>query len=173
MGFALLMPLAVAVAQADDSLFSTNLHAKFQVRSCTNCHDFFDKERNGLSFGSHLDRLDVNGCANCHTQSVNGFAHVEEWFAMPGLYLSRMDAKTTCEATKHALHARFKSNALLAAQMEHHLFADPRVLRGIEGATPNSGKLPFDQKEEDLVKGGMQEWKQQVRAWITGGMKCE
>ncbi len=57
--------------------------------------------------------------------------------------------------------------------MENHLFNDPRVLWAIEGAIPNSGKLPFNKQEADMVKGGMKEWKFQVMAWINGGMKCE
>jgi Domain of unknown function (DUF4431) len=54
-----------------------------------------------------------------------------------------------------------------------HLFEDARVLWGIEGATPNSGMLPGGKKENDLVKDGFAKWKDQVRAWIQGGMKCE
>ena len=104
---------------------------------------------------------------------VTGFDEVVDWFAMPGLYLSGMDAKETCETIKKALHAEFKSDKLLTSQMKHHLFEDPRVLWGIEGATPNSGKLPFKKQEADLVKGGMAEWENQVMAWINGGMKCE
>lgn len=169
----LMLPLAIGTAHANDALFSTHLHAKFQVKACTICHDFFEKDRNGLAFGSHADRRDVNACAYCHSPEVSGFAHARDWFAMPGLYLSGMDARATCEKTKDALHAKFKSDALIAAQFETHLFHDPRVLWGIEGATPNSGKLPFGKKEEDLVKGGFAEWKTQVMAWIKGGLKCE
>jgi hypothetical protein len=84
-----------------------------------------------------------------------------------------MDAKQTCETTMNALHAKFKSKTLLKKQMEKHLFEDPRVLWGIEGATPKSGSLPSGKKEADLVKGGMNLWKEQVKAWIDGGMKCQ
>jgi hypothetical protein len=62
---------------------------------------------------------------------------------------------------------------MVARQMELHLFEDPRVLWGIEGATPNSGMLPGGEKEKDLVKEGFTKWKDQVRAWIQGGMKCQ
>jgi predicted CXXCH cytochrome family protein len=159
-------------AYADDSNFSAHLHAKFQVKACTTCHDFFDKERGGLLFKSHEGRT-PDMCVYCHTKEVTGFKHPDEWFAQPGLYLSRMDAQQTCEAIKTALHAKFKSNELIARQIEHHLFEDPRVLWGIEGATPNSGMLPSDKKEKDLVKEGFTKWKDQVRAWIQGGMKCQ
>ena len=161
------------VANADDTMFSTHLYAKFKVKACTTCHDFFEEDKDGLYFTSHAKRRDVNRCKTCHNQKVTGFEHVGDWFAMPGLYLSGMDAKETCEQIKKAFHAEFKSVDLLASQMEHHLFKDPRVLWGIEGATPNSGKLPFKKQETDLVKGGMEEWKTQVTAWIDGGMKCE
>lgn len=57
--------------------------------------------------------------------------------------------------------------------MEHHLLEDPRVLWGIEGATSESGNLPFNKKETDLVEGGLDEWEKEVKAWIEGGMKCE
>lgn len=165
--------LSFGVARADDSLFSANLYAKFQVKACTTCHDFHEQGKDGLYFNSHAKRRDVNRCTNCHSQQVSGFEHVAEWYARPGLYTSGQDAKGTCETTKRALHAEFKSDDLLAAQMEKHLFEDPRVLWGIEGALPNSGKLPFNKQEADLVKGGMEEWKAQVTAWIKGGMKCE
>jgi hypothetical protein len=158
---------------ADDTLFSTHLFEKFQAKSCTICHDFHEKVKDGLFYSTHKKRQDINKCVNCHSKKVTGFEHPEEWFAQPGLYTSGMDAKETCEKTKEAFHAKFKSDALLARQMEKHLLHDPRILWGIEGATPNSGNLPLKKKEKDLVKGGLEEWKTQVMAWINGGMKCE
>jgi hypothetical protein len=163
----------INVAHADDSLFSTNLYAKFQAKACTKCHDFYDKDKNGLSFNTHAKRLDVNRCAKCHKEKVTGFDHASEWFAQPGLYTSGLDAKETCEKTKEALNAAFKSKDLLAEQLETHLLTDPRVLWGIEGAMEESGNLPFKKKEAGIVKGGMAEWEEQVMAWIKGGMKCE
>lgn len=159
-------------AWADDSNFSARLHAKFQVKACTICHDFFDKELGGLSFKSHKGRT-PDMCVSCHTMKVTGFEHPDEWFAQPGLYTSGMDPQQTCETIKTAMHAKFKSKELTARQIERHLFEDPRVLWGIEGATPNSGMLPFNQKEKDLVKGGLTKWKEEIRAWIKGGMKCQ
>jgi len=167
-----LLFLASIPAFADDSLFSTHLFAKFQVKSCTKCHDFYEQERGGLSFKDHKGRS-VEMCIVCHQQAVTGYSHPEDWFAMGGLYTSGMDAKQTCEAIKSAMHAKFKSKALNRRDMEKHLFEDPRVLWGIEGATPKSGQLPNGKKEPDLVKGGMIQWKEQVNAWIEGGMKCE
>lgn len=169
----LIMIFAVCTAHADSTLFSTNLHAKFQVKACTHCHDFYEKDKNGLSFNSHAKRLDVNRCQMCHKSKVTSFEHPEEWFARPGLYTSGMSAKESCETIKEALHAKFKSDNLLAGQMKKHLFEDPRVLWGIEGGLPNSGKLPFKKQEVDLIKGGMEEWKAQVTDWINGGMKCD
>ena len=165
--------LSFSLAQADDTLFSTHLYAKFQVKACTTCHDFYEQNKDGLAFKSHAKRLDVNRCKRCHSEKITGFEHVGDWFAQPGLYTSGMDAKETCEKTKKAFHAEFKSDELLATQMEKHLLSDPRVLWGIEGATPNSGKLPMNKQELDLVKGGMEAWANQVMAWINGGMKCE
>ncbi len=159
-------------ALAEDSNFSTHLHSKFQTKGCTNCHDFFDKERGGLAFKSHKGRSS-DMCVYCHTQDVTGFKHTDEWFAQPGLYTSGMDSQQTCEAIKTALHAKFKNKEMIARQMELHLFEDPRVLWGIEEATPNSGMLPGGEKEKDLVKEGLTKWKDQVRAWIRGGMKCQ
>ena len=160
------------LALAGDSNFSTYLHSKFQTKGCTNCHDFFDKERRGLAFNSHKGRA-PDTCVYCHTQDVTGFKHADEWFAQPGLYTSGMDSQQTCEAIKTALNAKFKNKGMVARQMELHLFEDPRVLWGIEEATPNSGMLPGRKKEKDLVKEGLTKWKDQVRAWIQGGMKCQ
>ncbi len=161
-----------APAFADDSKFSTNLFAKFQVKACTKCHDYFEEERGGLSFKDHKGRS-VEMCVVCHKEGITGFEHQEEWFALKGLYTSGMDAQQTCESTKKALHSAFKSRALNNRQMEKHLLEDPRVLWGIDGATPKSGGLPNGKRENDLVKGGMVLWKEQVNAWIQGGMKCE
>jgi len=158
-------------ALADDSNFSTRLHSKFQTKGCTNCHDFFDKERAGLAFKSHKGRS-PDTCVYCHTQNVTGFKHTDEWFARPGLYTSGMDSQQTCEAIKTALHAKFKNKEMVARQMKLHLFEDPRVLWGIEEATPNSGMLPGGEKEKDLVKEGLTQWKNQVKEWIEGGMQC-
>ena len=161
-----------SAALADDSRFSTNLFPKFQTRGCTRCHDFFEQNLGGLAFQSHKERS-VEMCVVCHQKNVTGFEHPEEWFAQPGLYTSGMDARQTCEATMSASHAKFKSRRLLKKQLEEHLFEDPRVLWGIEGATPSSGVLPNGKKEDDLVKGGLALWKEQVNAWIQGGMKCQ
>jgi len=157
---------------ADDTLFSTHLFAKFQVRACTVCHDFHTAARNGVAFGTHKGRS-PESCASCHRQAVSGFEHPEEWFARPGLYESGMDARQTCETTLAALNARFKSQALLKRDLRRHLFEDPRVLWGIAGATAYSGNLPSGKVEKDLVPGGLEAWKSEVNAWIDGGMKCE
>lgn len=159
-------------ALADDSNFSNHLFPKFQTKGCTTCHDFFEKERGGIAFTSHKGRT-PDMCVFCHTQEITGFKHADEWFAQPGLYTSGMNSQQTCEATKTALHAKFKNKEMVARELEVHLFEDPRVLWGIEGATPKSGMLPGGVKEKDLVKEGLPKWKDQVRAWIQGGMKCQ
>lgn len=159
-------------ALADDSKFSTHLYPKFQAKACTTCHDFFEEKRGGIAFNSHKGRT-PEMCVFCHTQEVTGFKHPDEWFAQPGLYTSGMDPQQTCEAIKTALHAKFKNKTLIARQLKHHLFDDPRILWGIEGATPNSGMLPSGEKEKDLVKDGLTKWTDQINAWIDGGMKCE
>lgn len=163
---------SMAAQGADETLFSSHLFAKFQVKGCTICHDYHSQERGGLAFASHKGRS-PESCVACHRQGVTGFEHPEEWFAQPGLYESGLDARQTCETTKKALNGKFKSQALLARQMKKHLLEDPRVLWGIEGATPESGHLPGNKVETDLVKGGMERWKAEVSAWIDGGMKCE
>ena len=175
MNLSLLVALTLLFASqsfADDTRFSTNLYAKFQKQACTKCHDFFEKSRNGLAFAGHSGRS-VEMCIVCHSQSVTGFKHAEEWFAQPGLYTSGMDSRTSCETVKTALHASFKNSRLVKHQLEKHLFEDPRVLWGIEGATPQSGMLPSGKREQDLVTGGMELWEKQVKAWINGGMKCD
>jgi len=159
-------------ALAEDNNFSNHLFSKFQVTGCTTCHDFYEKERGGIAFNNHKGRT-PDMCVYCHTQEITGFKHADEWFAQPGLYTSGMDSQQTCEATKAALHTKFKNSEMAARQLELHLFEDPRVLWGIEGATPKSGMLPGGAKENDLVKEGLPKWKDQVRAWIQEGMKCQ
>ncbi|HAZ14912.1 MAG: hypothetical protein A2X86_21280 [Bdellovibrionales bacterium GWA2_49_15] len=159
-------------ALADDSKFSTHLHVKFQSKACTNCHDFFTKKRRGPILIAHKD-VTVDMCIGCHDQSVTGFKHEEEWFSRTGLFTSGMTAKQACEAIKNGINAKFKNDALIARDMDKHLFDDPRVLWAIEGATPKSGNLPENKKEVDLVKGGLEEWKKHVNAWIKGGLKCQ
>jgi hypothetical protein len=168
---AVLLAWSIA-ALADDSNFSTHLFAKFQTRGCTTCHDFFNKERGGIAFSSHGGRT-PDMCVYCHTQGITGFKHADDWFSQPDLYTSGMNPQQTCETIKTELHAKFKNKSMVARQLELHLFEDPRVLWGIEGATPNSGMLPGGAKEKDLVKEGLAKWKDQVRAWIQGGMNCQ
>lgn len=170
--FAFMVCSLSVAAFADDSNFGTHLFAKFQAKGCTNCHDFFEKDRGGIAFTSHKGRT-PEMCVLCHSQDVTGFSHADEWFAQTGLYTSGMNAQQTCEAVKTALHAKFKNSAMLARQLETHLFEDPRVLWGIEGASPQSGMLPGGAKAKDLVKEGLPTWKKQVRAWVLGGMKCQ
>lgn len=160
-------------AHANDTLFSTNLFAKFHAGSCTICHDFFEKEKDGLAFTTHAKRRNVERCTSCHKSGITGFKHSSDWFAQPGLYTSGMDSKATCEKIMEVLNAKFQSKDLLARDLEHHLLEDPRVLWGIKGATPESGDLPFKKKQTDMVEGGLDEWKREVMAWIKGGMKCE
>lgn len=159
-------------ARADDSDFSAHLHAKFQVKACTTCHDFFEKKLGGIAYKSHKERT-ADMCVACHTREVTGFKEEDDWFAMPGLYLSRMNARQTCEAVMTSVHAKFKNPAMVARQLKKHLFEDPRVLWGIEGALPTSGMLPEGKTQPDLVKGGFPEWERQVNAWIEGGAKCK
>lgn len=163
--------LGSAVPLAADSGFSAKLFAKFQSRACTICHDFHEKQLGGLAFASHRGRS-VEMCIVCHSKAVTGFRNDGDWFAQPGLYTSAMDARQTCEATKDALHGKFKSRVLLARQLETHLLEDPRVLWAIEGATPSSGVLPGGKHETGLVKGGLETWRAEVKAWIEGGMEC-
>ncbi len=159
-------------APKDDTQFSTHLYAKFQAKSCLGCHDYFEKKLGGLSFTTHVEHT-AEKCVECHKQEVTGFLIPEDWFARPGLYTSAMDAKETCEAIKVGLHAQFKHKNRLAKDLAQHLFESPRVLWGIAGATPNSGRLPEGQIEKGLVQGGLAEWKTQVTLWIQGGMKCD
>jgi hypothetical protein len=137
-------------ALSDDSKFSANLFSKFQAKGCTICHDFFEQELKGISFTSHKRRT-PDMCVLCHTQEITGFKHADEWFAQPGLYTSGMDSQQTCEATMSSLHAKFKNKKMLARQLETHLFEDPRVLWGIEGATPQSGILPGGGNEKEYL----------------------
>jgi hypothetical protein len=159
-------------ALAEDSFFSLQLNPKFQMKGCTNCHDFYDEGRSGLFFNSHRGRTS-DQCVYCHTQDITGFKYASDWFARPGLYTSGMDSKETCEAIKTGLHAKFKNQELLARELERHLFDDPRILWAIEGATPNSGQLPNGEKEKNLVKEGLSKWKKQISGWIKEGMKCQ
>lgn len=168
----LILTTASAIAAADDSRFATHLHAKFQVKGCTACHDYHEEKLKGIAFSTHKGRK-PESCKMCHSQAVSGFAHPEDWFARPNLYTSGMNAKDTCESTKKAMNAEFKSQALLAKEMRKHLLEDPRVLWGVEGATPKSGMLPEKKEQEDIVKGGPAEWKAQVEAWIQAGMPCD
>jgi hypothetical protein len=175
----LLLALATALvlarspaAPAAESDFSAHLFPKFQAKACTNCHDFFEQQRDGLAYTGHKGRSSEM-CTACHNKEVSGFEAAEDWFAQPGLYTSGMTAVQTCEAVKAALHAKFKSKALVVKQIRKHLLEDPRVLWGIEEATPKSGALPSGKRQTDLVKGGMAQWKEQIEDWIARDLKCQ
>ena len=64
----LVLLITFGISHADDSLFNTNLFAKFQVKACTTCHDFYEQDKNGLAFTTHAKRLDVNRCKSCHKE---------------------------------------------------------------------------------------------------------
>ncbi|MGK5086588.1 hypothetical protein WDW86_03450 [Bdellovibrionota bacterium FG-2] len=160
-----------AAVQPDGSLFSTYLFPKFQAKGCIGCHDFYEKRLGGLSFTTHIDRT-AEKCVECHKQEVTGFATADEWFTRPGLYTSDMNAQQTCETVLAGMHASFKHKDKLARDLTQHLLGSPRVLWGIADATPNSGRLPEGKVENDLVTGGLEQWKEEVDAWVQGGMKC-
>jgi hypothetical protein len=44
----LLILLITNNSHADDTLFSTHLFEKFQAKSCTICHEFREKDKDGL-----------------------------------------------------------------------------------------------------------------------------
>lgn len=155
-----------------DGRFSTRLYPKFQSKGCTHCHDFYEKRLNGLAFTSHKDRT-AEKCVECHDRDVTGFTRADDWFARPGLYTSDMNAQQTCETIKAQMHASFKHPDKLARDLTEHLLESPRVLWGIAGATPKSGRLPNEKIEQDLIQGGMKQWKKEVNAWIQGGMRCD
>ncbi|MBL6992195.1 MAG: hypothetical protein ISR65_20590 [Bacteriovoracaceae bacterium] len=155
-----------------DTLFSTNLYPKFQARACTKCHDFYEKKLNGLSFTTHKKRV-AERCIECHKQKVTGFQHPGDWQAQPGLYTSGMNAKQTCEAIKRSMKAQFKSKKILARDFVKHVFGSPRVKWGIEGATPQSGRLPEELMSGELLQGGFEKLKAEVQAWVEGGMICK
>jgi hypothetical protein len=83
-----------------------------------------------------------------------------------------MNALQTCETIKREMHVQFKHNGKAARDMTEHLLESPRVLWGIAGATPKSGKLPKGNTEKNLVQGGLAQWKTEVNTWIQGGMVC-
>jgi hypothetical protein len=167
-----LLVVAVRRQTADGGItFSTHLYPKFQSKGCTNCHDFFEKKLDGLAFTTHRERT-TEKCVECHDHEVTGFANADEWFARPGLYTSDMNAQQTCETIKREMHVQFKHKGKAARDMAAHLFESPRVLWGIAGATPKSGKLPEERMETDLVQGGMEQWRTEVNVWIQGGMVC-
>jgi hypothetical protein len=151
--------------------FSSHLYPKFQSKGCTRCHDFYEKKLDGLAFTSHRE-LTAEKCVECHDREVTGFARADEWFARPGLYTSDMNAQQTCETIKREMHASFKHTGKLARDLTEHLFTSPRVLWGIAGATPKSGKLPKERMEKELIQGGLDQWKKEVNAWIQAGMLC-
>ncbi|HIJ95700.1 MAG TPA: hypothetical protein HPP94_08180 [Desulfuromonadales bacterium] len=152
-------------------MFSTHLFPKFQSKGCTTCHDFFEKKLDGLALTTHRE-LTAEKCVECHDKEVTGFARADDWFARPGLYTSDMNALQTCETIKREMHVQFKHRGKAARDMTEHLLTSPRVLWGIAGATPKSGKLPKGRVEKELVQGGLKQWEADVTAWIQGGMEC-
>ncbi len=166
------LALGFGVAKADDSKFSTNLHAKFHADACLTCHQFFTKKiagtgKKGLAWNTHFARKQQQ-CTECHTSEVTSMAKAADWFADPELDYSGLGPKETCEFIKTSHHGKVGT----PEAMMSHLLTDPRILWGIKGGLPNSGNLPMGKKQE-LISGDIDEWRTQVVAWISGGMKCE
>ena len=83
---------------SDEKKFSTHLHAKFHVKACTNCHDFFIKKRREPLLTIHKD-ITPDMCLGCHDKSVTGFK--DEDSGLPDLVSTLRDgAKQTCEAIR-------------------------------------------------------------------------
>lgn len=166
----LVLAFGFSGAQADDTKFSTNLHAKFHAKACLTCHQFDTKSINGggkgLGWTTHFARKQQK-CETCHTPEVTGMKG-EDWFADKELDYTGLGPKETCEFIKISHHGKTGTPAAMTA----HLLTDPRILWGIKGGLPTAGNLPFGKKTE-LISGDMEEWTKQVTAWVGGGMKCE
>lgn len=166
----LMLTFGLAGAQADDTKFSTNLHAKFHHKACLTCHQFDTKNINGggkgIGWTTHFARKQQK-CETCHTAEVTGMKG-EDWFADKELDYTGLGPKETCEFIKTTHHGKTGTPAAMKA----HLLTDPRILWGIKGGLPTAGNLPFGKKAE-VIPGDMAEWTKQVNAWIDGGMKCE
>jgi hypothetical protein len=170
--FAAMLALGIGPALADDTKFSTHLHAKFHHSACLTCHQFFTKNiagtgKKGLAWNTHFARKQQK-CTECHTTEVSSMEKAEDWFADQELDYTGMGPKETCEFIKTTHHGKTGTPAAMLS----HLMTDPRILWGIKGGLPNSGKLPMGKKAE-LIPGDIDEWRTQVAAWINGGMKCE
>lgn len=156
--------------QADDTKFSTNLHAKFHQKACLTCHQFNTKSINGggkgLGFSTHFARKQQK-CETCHTAEVTGMKD-GDWLVDNEIDYTGLGPKETCEFIKATHHGKINT----PAAMTSHLLTDPRILWAIQGGLPSSGNLPFGKKAE-LISGDMAEWTKQVTAWVGGGMKCE
>lgn len=161
-----------ASAWADDTKFSTHLHAKFHHSSCLTCHQFFTKNiagtgKKGIGWTNHFARKQ-QACTECHTTAVTSMEKAEDWFADKDLDYTGMGPKETCEFIKTTHHGKTGTPAAMLS----HLMTDPRILWAIKGGLPNAGGLPQGKKAE-LIPGDIDEWRTQVAAWINGGMKCE
>lgn len=164
--------LGAGGAAADDTKFSTHLHAKFHHSACLTCHQFFTRNiagtgKRGIGWTHHIANKNRN-CVECHTAEVTGFKHAEEWFADPNIDYSGMGPKETCEFVKTTLNGKYSTQEM----MLKHLLTDPRILWAIEGGQEKVGGLPGGKKRE-LIPGNFDEWRAQVTAWVGGGMKCE
>ena len=167
----IMLALGLGSAYADDTKFSTHLHAKFHHSACLTCHQFETKNiagtgKKGIGWTTHFARKQQK-CETCHTPEVTGMKG-EDWFADKELDYTGMGPKETCEFIKTTHHGKTGT----PEAMTKHLLTDPRILWGIKGGLPTAGNLPFGKKAE-LIPGDMQEWTRQVTAWIGGGMKCE
>lgn len=157
---------------ADDTKFSTHLHAKFHHSACLTCHQFFTKNiagtgKKGLAWNTHFARK-KQACTECHTSDVTSMEKAADWFADPEIDYSGLGPKETCEFIKTTHHGKVGTPAAMMA----HLLTDPRILWGIKGGLPKSGQLPMG-KSRELIPGDIDEWRTQVAAWVGGGMKCE
>jgi hypothetical protein len=169
--FAALLALGFGSVIADDTKFSTHLHAKFHHPACLTCHQFQTKKiadtgKKGLGWSTHFARKQQQ-CSECHKPEITGMK-AEDWFADKDLDYSGMGPKETCEFIKTTHNGKTGT----PDAMMSHLLTDPRILWAIKGGLPSSGNLPMGKKAE-LIPGDIDEWRAQATAWVGGGMKCE
>ncbi|MCS6787582.1 MAG: hypothetical protein NZ524_11185 [Thiobacillaceae bacterium] len=147
-----------APAAAGAAPFSERLHAKFHHDRCLACHQFNSARSQGLSYTTHRNRY---LCESCHRPEQTGLPPGEWQAPIPRLDYSGLGPRETCELIK-----RNAGTGDLKRQLRDHLLDDLRIRWALESGMTPLGRFP-------TIEGGYAAWREDVLAWLEGGMRCD
>ncbi len=151
------LPVSWADSPAQRTSFAETLYPSFQHARCLTCHQFNSRRSHGLSYTSHRNRY---LCDTCHQPRLTGLKGGEWQAPLPRLDWTGLAPRETCELIKR------NAGGDAGQRLRAHLLTDGRIHWALDSGMTPAGRHP-------TVDGGSAAWRQEVLAWVEGGMRCE